>query len=135
MELVDHHWHIHAVSLLMEGKHFLSRYYPNLFPTGLCMLDTTEMGMQRRFDMFINNSRMASSLDWRINFAMDASCIGAIEIFTVLIFFSSGELFNGYCELIAKSIEGPVLDVALLNNQLITNYGTWKILYLKKALV
>lgn len=158
----------------MEGKHYLSRYYPNPFPIGLCVLDTTEMGMKWSSDMFTNlligimdvtsgthSSQYVflaflTSTDmlylqlalekvpgWHrlciggINFAMDAPCIGAIDIFTALIFLSSGDSFIGYSELIAKSSEGPILDAALMIHEdgVVETMEAGQFLHLKTSMV
>ncbi|MCO5550141.1 hypothetical protein L7F22_003622 [Adiantum nelumboides] len=48
-----------------------------------------------------------------IHFMRDAPCCGAIELFSVLIYLSKGERFDGYGSF--SSLEGPILDEYLLD--------------------
>ncbi|MCO5592557.1 hypothetical protein L7F22_046560 [Adiantum nelumboides] len=49
-----------------------------------------------------------------IHFMRDAPCCGAIQLFSVLIYFSKGERFDGYGSF-SSSSEGPILDESLLD--------------------
>ncbi|MCO5592415.1 hypothetical protein L7F22_046418 [Adiantum nelumboides] len=48
-----------------------------------------------------------------IHFMRDAPCPGAIQLFSVLIYLSKGERFDGYGSI--SSSEGPILDESLLD--------------------
>ncbi|MCO5561005.1 hypothetical protein L7F22_014626 [Adiantum nelumboides] len=48
-----------------------------------------------------------------IHFMRDAPCRGAIQLFSVLIYLSKGEIFDGYGSFISS--KGPILDESLLD--------------------
>lgn len=50
-----------------------------------------------------------------LHFLRDAQCFGAIEFFTVMVFFNKGDAFKGFTDILAPGTQATILDIGLLD--------------------
>lgn len=72
-----------------------------------------------------------------LHFFNNAPCIGAIEFFTVMVFLSKGDVFEGLTESIAPGTQATILDTGLLNIDIhsVETVSDIKYLIIKKKLL
>ena len=52
---------------------------------------------------------------WALHSLHDAQCNGAIEFFTVMVFFSKGNAFEGLIDILVPGTRTTILDTGLLD--------------------
>lgn len=174
---VDAPWKIHAVSLHMEGKFFLHRYYQHPTSVGLCILDSTEgsaKSMQWSVSTFIDllsgimgitggsvhaqyvllaflafddvvhlKEALKKVSGWHklfmggLHYVQEAPCVGGIQLFSVLVFLSQDDCFEGYSDLTNEASKRVALDAGLFEIQydVIATLSDKEFLRRKKALL
>ena len=72
-----------------------------------------------------------------LHFCHDTRCIGAIELFTSLLFFSNKDAFEGLADVLAPGAQATVLDVGHLDidNEEVKTLSDIEFLRIKKNLL